>query len=221
MTMPAQRGAALFERWAAHYDGFVAQRRFPLGAHATVLASMIEHLALRPGERVLELGAGTGLLTARLLTAGAQVIAVDLAPAMLERARARAPSAELRLLDVSVPGWADGLPPVDRVTASYLLHEFPFAQQRALVETAASRLVPDGWMVFGDVGFATPEARDATRAAVGDLWDADEHYWAGTEVEQIFGARWATTYHDCGELGGVITLRSRPAATGSLQENSR
>lgn len=199
--------AALFERWAADYDEFVARRRFPLDAHAEVVACMLEQLALRPGERVLELGTGTGLLTARLLAAGAEVVAVDMAPAMLERSRARAPRADLRQLDVTVPGWTDALPRVDRVAASYLLHEFPLPQQRAVVEAAASRLTPGGWVVLGDVGFETVEAREAARERLGAAWDPDEHYWAGPELREAFGGRWAVAYHDCGRHGGVVTLR--------------
>lgn len=217
MTMPAERGSALFDRWAATYDDFVASRRFPLDAHAAVVATVLEHLALRPGVRVLELGAGTGLLTAQLLCARARVLAIDLSPAMLERARARAPGADLRLLDVSAPGWATALPQVDRITASYLLHEFPLAQQRAVVEAAASRLAPGGWVVLGDVGFATTDSRDAARAALGDAWDPEEHYWAGTEIANAFGPCWASDYHSCGEHGGVIVLRARASARESRE----
>src|SRR5690606_15357794 len=46
-------------------------------------------LADDAGGRVLELGAGTGRLTAALARAGHEVVAVELSAAMLERARAR------------------------------------------------------------------------------------------------------------------------------------
>jgi trans-aconitate methyltransferase len=52
-------------------------------------APVLELLALRPGERVLDLGCGDGVLTERLVALGGDVVGVDASPAMIERARAR------------------------------------------------------------------------------------------------------------------------------------
>jgi SAM-dependent methyltransferase len=59
----------------------------------------------RPGERVLDLGCGAGRFVAVLRDAGADPVGVEIAPAALERARAVAPGADLRLLaeDGSIP----------------------------------------------------------------------------------------------------------------------
>ena len=59
----------------------------------------------RPGERVLDLGCGAGRFVAALREAGADPVGVELAEAALERARANAPGADLRLLadDGSLP----------------------------------------------------------------------------------------------------------------------
>ena len=59
----------------------------------------------RPGERVLDLGCGAGRFVAALREAGADTVGVELAEAALERARANAPGADLRLLadDGSLP----------------------------------------------------------------------------------------------------------------------
>src|SRR5215469_14834213 len=43
----------------------------------------------RPGERILDLGCGDGVLTERIVAAGAGVVAVDAAPDMVAAARAR------------------------------------------------------------------------------------------------------------------------------------
>jgi len=52
--------------------------------------------AVRPGDRVLDLGVGDGTFAAALLDAGAVVTGVDVAEEALRRARARAPGADLR-----------------------------------------------------------------------------------------------------------------------------
>jgi ubiquinone/menaquinone biosynthesis C-methylase UbiE len=60
---------------------------------------------VRPGERVLDLGCGAGRFVAALREAGAEPVGVELAEAALDRARANAPGADLRLVadDGSLP----------------------------------------------------------------------------------------------------------------------
>jgi SAM-dependent methyltransferase len=59
----------------------------------------------RPGERVLDLGCGAGRFVRALQEAGADPVGVELAATTLERARANAPNADLRLVapDGSLP----------------------------------------------------------------------------------------------------------------------
>jgi 23S rRNA (adenine-N6)-dimethyltransferase len=53
---------------------------------------------VRPGELVLDVGAGDGALTAALIAAGARVIAVELHPRRLSVLRARFASAPVRVV---------------------------------------------------------------------------------------------------------------------------
>jgi trans-aconitate methyltransferase len=52
-------------------------------------APVLELLAPSPGERILDLGCGDGVLTQRIVAAGASVVAVDAGPDMIAAARAR------------------------------------------------------------------------------------------------------------------------------------
>jgi trans-aconitate 2-methyltransferase len=50
-------------------------------------AALLDLLAPQPGERILDLGCGTGHLTAQLAARGTEVIGLDASPAMIEQAR--------------------------------------------------------------------------------------------------------------------------------------
>ena len=52
-------------------------------------APVLELLSPSPGERILDLGCGDGVLTKKIIEKGATVVAVDAAPEMVAAARAR------------------------------------------------------------------------------------------------------------------------------------
>ena len=78
-----------------------------------------------PGPRVLDLGAGTGKLTATLVALSAEVIAVEPDPAMLAELRRALPAVR------ALPGSAEALPlpdaSVDAVLAGNAIHWFDMA----------------------------------------------------------------------------------------------
>lgn len=87
--MTAHPPAAVHVRdaWEAIADGFdrhVTPHTLRIGEH------VVSRLDLRPGLRVLDVGAGSGALSIPAARAGADVLAVDIAPTMVERLRARA-----------------------------------------------------------------------------------------------------------------------------------
>ncbi|MEZ6134648.1 MAG: methyltransferase domain-containing protein [Pirellulaceae bacterium] len=62
-------------------------------------ASVIELLAPQAGERILDVGCGTGQLTAQIAESGATVVGIDNSPAMIEEARRLFPRIEFQLAD--------------------------------------------------------------------------------------------------------------------------
>ncbi len=92
-----------------------------------------------PGPRVLDLGAGTGKLTATLIALGAEVIAVEPDPAMLKELRRVLPAVH------ALPGSAEAVPlpdtSVDAVLAGNALHWFDMDLAGPEI---ARVLVPDG-----------------------------------------------------------------------------
>jgi len=121
-----------------------------------------------PGPRVLDLGAGTGKLTATLVALGAEVIAVEPDPAMLTELRRALPAVH------ALSGSAEAIPLpaacVDAVLAGNALHWFDMAVAGPEI---ARVLVPEGilaglWNVVDNrVGWVAGLERVSGSAAIG------------------------------------------------------
>jgi SAM-dependent methyltransferase len=75
----------------------------PLEAGTTPAAArLVKHAGVRAGQRVLDVGCGTGVVAVTVARLGAQVTGLDLTPALLERARENA-----RIAGVTVE-WREG-----------------------------------------------------------------------------------------------------------------
>jgi trans-aconitate methyltransferase len=62
-------------------------------------AATLELLNAKPGERILDLGCGTGHLTAQIAEAGANVLGIDRSPEMIRQARLKYPSLQFEVMD--------------------------------------------------------------------------------------------------------------------------
>jgi protein-L-isoaspartate(D-aspartate) O-methyltransferase len=94
------------QRFRAYAD---AEVPLPHGQHMlrpSVVGRLLQALELTGSEHVLEIGAGSGFITACLRTAAARVRAVEIFPALAEMARRNVDSLGLRDIDVVT---ADGL----------------------------------------------------------------------------------------------------------------
>jgi SAM-dependent methyltransferase len=121
-----------------------------------------------PGPRVLDLGAGTGKLTATLVALGAEVIAVEPDPAMLTELRRALPAVR------ALPGSAEAIPlpdrSVDAVLSGNAMHWFDMAVAGPEI---ARVLAPGGilaglWNVVDDrVDWVALLARVSGSAAIG------------------------------------------------------
>ncbi|MGW4950405.1 class I SAM-dependent methyltransferase [Streptomyces parvulus] len=121
-----------------------------------------------PGPRVLDLGAGTGKLTAKLATLGADLVAVEPDPAMLGELRRSLPDVP------ALAGSAEAIPlpdaSVDAVLAGNAMHWFDMAVAGPEI---ARVLAPGGvlaglWNLLDDrSGWVAELARTAGSAAVG------------------------------------------------------
>lgn len=123
----------------------------------------------RPGQTVLDVGAGTGLLTLPLLEQASEVWAIDIAPSMCDYLRTKAASGGFENLTVATAS-ADSLPLVDGcmdlVLSNYCLHHLDETGKRAALAEAHRVLRPGGRLVFGDMMFSLSVADPRDRAIV-------------------------------------------------------
>jgi ubiquinone/menaquinone biosynthesis C-methylase UbiE len=92
MTIEAQEQTrAAWDAIAAGYDRTNTPSQMWLGSEG------LRRAGLRPGMRLLDIAAGSGALSIPAARLGAQVVAIDLSPAMLERLERRAREEALRV----------------------------------------------------------------------------------------------------------------------------
>ncbi|HEX4593813.1 MAG TPA: methyltransferase domain-containing protein [Bryobacteraceae bacterium] len=131
-------------------------------------AGVVELLAPRAGERILDLGCGTGQLTAEIAKSGAQVVGLDNSTNMIGQARQNYPGLAFVLGDAGSFRFEE---PFDAVFSNAVLHWVKNAD--AAVESITLALKPGGRFVaeFGGKG-NTRSVLAALRAALGPEADA-------------------------------------------------
>src|SRR5450755_2257353 len=62
---------------------------------------LLELLAAQPGEKILDIGCGTGHLTAKIASSGAHVTGIDRSPDMIRQAREAYPAIRFEVADAT------------------------------------------------------------------------------------------------------------------------
>ena len=110
MSRRSAKGEAAPADRPAAWDAGLYDRSF--GFVSDFATDMVDLLAPEPGERIVDLGCGTGTLTAAIAARGAEVIGIDGDAAMVERARALHPTLAFEHADgrdFAIEGHADAV----------------------------------------------------------------------------------------------------------------
>jgi len=126
-------------------------------------AGVVELLDAKPSERVLDLGCGTGHLTAKIAEAGASVVGVDRSPEMIRQARLKYPSLQFEVMDardISLDGTFDA------VFSNATLH---WVKEPVRVIAGIKKLLRPGGRFVAEFG---------GKGNTGELLKAVKHAWA-------------------------------------------
>lgn len=110
---------------------------------------LLDLLAAKPGERILDLGCGTGALTAEIAANGAQVVGVDRSASMIAEARKKFPELQFEICDARTLLFSQEF---DAVFSNAVLHWILEAE--LVVEGVSRALRPGGRFIveFGGKG---------------------------------------------------------------------
>lgn len=154
MTAPDEAGAARLERERVFHDDLAAEldpRTMPKTPLAALDVAMVEEARVGRGTRVLDLGCGSGDLTLHLVATGADVVALDLSPGMVEVARQRVAmfgggaTAGFVAAPVEQTGFPDAC--FDVIVGRFILHHLDVGEAAAEI---ARVLRPGGRAVFAE-----------------------------------------------------------------------
>jgi trans-aconitate methyltransferase len=165
---------------------------------------VVELLAPRKGERILDLGCGTGPLTQQIADAGAEVTGIDASPAMIAQARQTYPGLQFEVADALTMNLSEQF---DAIFSNAVLHWVKPPEIAAQRMYAA--LKPGGRLVLemggkGCVGTILREAINAGQAIGIDLKSVvDINYFPGI-------AQYASVLEQAGFKVTFATLFDRP-----------
>ena len=197
-----------FDLWADGYDKDVGisdeGNTYPFAGYKKVLGTIFQTIMQTPGAEVLDIGFGTGTLTAKLYGQGCSIYGQDFSEKMLELAAARMPDAHLYVGDFT-EGLAAPLRnrKYDFIISTYALHHLTDLQKCVFLSELRGCLKEAGRILIGDVAFRTRADLNRCRQEAGDEWDEDEIYFVAEEMRNAFPDLSFTQISHC---AGILTL---------------
>jgi len=197
-----------FDLWADGYDRSVGlsdeDGSYPFAGYRAVLGAIYRRVLEVGRGTVLDIGFGTGTLSARLYGQGCAIFGQDFSRRMVELAREKMPEAQLFHGDFS-KGLAQPLTArrYDAIIATYSLHHLTDEEKVSFLGGLRSLLREDGRIYVGDVAFANREALERCREQVGEEWDDEEVYFVADELQRALPG---LSFEPMSHCAGLFTL---------------
>lgn len=198
-----------FDLWADGYDKAVGlseeENTYPFAGYKNLLAAIFDNVLKKEKPDVLDIGFGTGTLTAKLYEMGCNIYGQDFSQRMIELAREKMPDAQLYQGDFS-QGIVKPLleTSYDFIIATYSLHHLTDDEKVVFIKNLKGLLKEDGTIFIGDVAFLTREELETCRREAGSAWDKDEIYFVADELQETFPEMEFTRISYC---AGILSFK--------------
>ena len=179
-----------FDMWADGYDESVRlsenDNEYPFAGYKEVLNTIYKTVRSGRGNRILDIGFGTAVLTQKLYNDRYTVFGMDFSQKMLDIGKTKMPDAVLIKHDFSM-GFPEELKNerFDFITCTYAIHHLTDEKKAEFIGELKAHLNPDGLILIGDVAFEKVEDLERCRRESGDLWDYDESYMVEETIKKL------------------------------------
>lgn len=197
-----------FDLWADGYDRSVGlsdeDGTYPFAGYRQILNEIYNRILAGKARTVLDIGFGTGALTAKLYQQGLEIWGQDFSERMIRLAKEKMPRANLYQGDFSM-GLVSELTQnrYDAIIATYSLHHLTDEEKAAFLSGLMPLLNGGGCIYIGDVAFETRRELERQKARIGAGWDNEEFYFAADELQKSFPRLKFEPFSFC---AGLLTL---------------
>ena len=203
-----------FNLWADGYDKTVQVSEengvYPFAGYRAILNTIFNEVMHKEDSRVLDIGFGTGVLSARLYEHGHHIDGIDFSQRMIALAQPKMPNANLTEWDI-----ANGLPPetkgeqYDYIVSTYALHHLTDEDKVSFIRELLPLLTEDGKILIGDIAFETRRQLDDCKKDSKKFWDNDEFYFVFNEIRSVLANYCQLEFMPISHCGGVIEITNK------------
>ncbi|MBT2691654.1 class I SAM-dependent methyltransferase [Bacillus sp. ISL-55] len=203
-----------FNLWADGYDKTVQVSEesgvYPFAGYKAILNTIFNEVMERVNSRILDIGFGTGVLTARLYENGHRIDGIDFSSRMIALALPKMPNANLIEWDI-----VKGLPneikmkSYDYIVSTYVLHHLTDEDKVSFIKELLPMLSEGGKILIGDISFQTRQQLDTCKNGSKEFWDDDEFYFVINEIRSVLEDYCKLEFLPISHCGGVIEITKR------------
>lgn len=203
-----------FNLWADGYDKTVQVSEengvYPFAGYRAILNRIFNEVMQRENSSVLDIGFGTGVLSARLYENGHHIDGIDFSQRMIALAQPKMPNANLIEWDI-----ANGMPEeikmkkYDYIVSTYTLHHLTDEVKVSFIKELLPLLTKGGKILIGDIAFQTRQQLETCKNESKEFWDDDEFYFVFDEVNFVLEDYCKLEFVPISHCGGVIEMTKK------------